>query len=336
MKNNILYEDETLICIHQPGDRKEAMIVTFSEMLMRPTADLRNWAGTPIAKLGFSAIGFVAKTPNWFPKTSVLNALIIAKPYLDAQEKRIGYGYSMGGWATLYYATDLRLHASIAFSPQYSINPDEIDDPRYVRFFDPSLNHDMSIKTKNNEGIKIIACDPNEKGDWESALKITNQLKEPPVKLPFTGHGSVHCITKTETLGTIFDAVLSNDRDSAIKTIKKSRRLAHVRPMHVASKAAPRRPNLAFSIYLKYKNHFPQHNRPDFLSRFQRTTLQRACFIEMAELYETQKNSHRYLSVLAIFLNNIGKSKSALSCIERAIKMHDNPAYRHIYNKIKN
>ncbi|WGW04882.1 hypothetical protein [Tropicibacter oceani] len=64
MKNILLYEDEHLQCIHQPGTRDEGVIVTFSEMMMRPYPNHDIWAGEPIAKLGYAGIGFVAKRQN--------------------------------------------------------------------------------------------------------------------------------------------------------------------------------------------------------------------------------------------------------------------------------
>ena len=124
-------------------------------MLMRPSPDNRIWAGAPIRKIGFAAIGFVAKKQNWFPKESVHNAVALNRNLVASYGQRIGYGYSMGGWAVLYYAQKLLLDATISFSPQFSINPDEISDHRLTKHFHPHLNAEMSINRSSGAAVDL-------------------------------------------------------------------------------------------------------------------------------------------------------------------------------------
>jgi hypothetical protein len=334
MKNEVIYEDDHLVCIFQPGTRSDALIFTFSEMLMRPSPDHRIWAGVPIKNLGFAAIGFVAKKPNWFPKESVHNAFALIQDLLASYGQRIGYGYSMGGWAVLYYAKKLLLDATISFSPQFSINPDEISDHRFSKHFQQHLNSGMSINKNSGAAINILACDPVDRGDWESATKISNHINVEIVPLHYLGHGSVRCVTSTKALSDILSAVAAHDKNRAIGAIKACRRSASIRPMQIACKIANKSPAIAFSIYIKYKDSFPMNSRAPFLYKLRKTRFQRQCLREIFEIYKLMKGNASYLAILASFLDDIDRKDVAKICIKRAIKIQDNPHLHHIAKTI--
>ncbi len=333
--NTLVYEDEHIVCIFQPGQKVEALIFSFSEMLMRPHPDNRIWAGGPIKKLGYPAFGFVAKTQNWFPKTSMMKAIDAIKDIQMPAGKRIGYGFSMGGWAAFFYAKQLGLDSVISFSPQFSINPSEVLDRRFTKHFDPTLNQGMSIKDDcRGADNNIVVCDPKDLGDWESAQKIAAKIGAELVKLPFAGHGTVRCVTSTSVLSGIFSAMIKGDISVAVERIKASRKAAPARPMQLAFAMTVRHPEAALSIYVKHKECFPNVNRAAFFFKLRNSKFNRRCLRELFEIYPSMKNQAQYLAVLALFLSDIGRKDVATDCIERALKIQDSQSIQHIREKI--
>lgn len=329
MTNILVYEDDALSCIYQPGQREDVIVISFSEMLMRPSPDHKIWAGQPLKNLDIPAIGFVAKSQNWFPQKSVDNAFHLISERLAKYPKRIGYGFSMGGWAILRYAQKFNLDACISFSPQFSINPEEIEDKRFSRHFNSTLNKGMAIADKDGSALNFIVCDPFDRGDWESALKITDTIDAKLIKLSNVGHGSVRCVKGTTVLGTIFSGVLAENINLVENTILHLRKNASDRPFNLAHQIATKRPSVALAIYQKHETHFPVRHRAAFFFKFLKTKYRRYMFRELSKLYSSQKDSHSYLFILAVFLNELGHKPEARSCITRAIELHDSESYRY-------
>jgi hypothetical protein len=334
MENSILYEDAHLTCVEQFGTQRDAVIVSFGEMLMRPSPEKPIWAGAPLRKLGFAGIGFVAKAENWFPKDSIHNAAAAVRSRIANYPARIGYGFSMGGWAVLNYAQLFNLDISIAFSPQYSINPEEINDRRFSRHFDPLLHKDMAIIKQKCPGFNVVVCDPHDPGDWESAQKIAHAIDTTLIPLPHVGHGSVRCITRTNTLGAIFTAAMAQDRNAIECVLKETRRNAPARASTIAHRIAHKKPRTAFAIYLKYPESFPMAHRAGFFYKLRKTPYQKQCFDEMKRLYKTQKETNGYLPVLALFMMDMGNIEDAKSYIAKALERHDTPNNRYISQQI--
>jgi hypothetical protein len=61
----------------------------------------------------------------------------------------------------------------IAFVPQFSIDPQQVEDRRYAEFFDVNLNRDMQIQSTDVEtqAEYIVVYDPYYKEDREHYLK---------------------------------------------------------------------------------------------------------------------------------------------------------------------
>lgn len=335
MKNDVVFEDDHLVCIAQPGHRRDCQIITFSEMLMRPTAQNAIWAGSPIQKLGYPAIGFVAKTQNWFPQSSVHAAL----KHLDLGEapgtSRIGYGYSMGGWAVLFYAKALGLDATLSFSPQFSIDPDEISDRRFSKFFRPDLNAGMAITASTAAPTNLVICDPHDAGDHESALKIRDEIDANLIRLAHVGHGSVKCITRTKTLGDILSCVQSGDLAKATSIIRSCRRLSPSRAMNIAHRAARDHPQVALAIYRAYPDQFPLRNRAQFLYLLKNTSAKTSSFEELCKLRSDLEGSHTFLAIFADYLIEMGSHTEASAMITKALEQHESEGYRFIAAKIE-
>ncbi|MDX2290696.1 MULTISPECIES: hypothetical protein, partial [Streptomyces] len=70
---------------------------------------------------GLNAIGFMAATNDWFQDDEIVDAIGAAR-HASEGCTRIGYGGSMGGFATINFYHDLGLSGGIAIIPQFSID----------------------------------------------------------------------------------------------------------------------------------------------------------------------------------------------------------------------
>jgi hypothetical protein len=113
----------------------------------------------------------------------------------------VGYGGSMGGYAAIKYSNLLNMQKIVAFVPQYSIDPDVVQDRRYAEFFDASIHQNMQIQADEVDSSReyIIVYDPYYAEDKEHFLKIQPLLpKMHVIHLPFTGHEALSVLASSQ------------------------------------------------------------------------------------------------------------------------------------------
>ncbi len=97
-------------------------VVCFEYWLPRPSLDAEFAAERFFAHRGMNAVGILAAENDWFQHDEITPALASIRAALPDHEL-IGYGGSMGGYASINFADLLRLSRVIAVCPQYSIDP---------------------------------------------------------------------------------------------------------------------------------------------------------------------------------------------------------------------
>ncbi|MFW1860189.1 hypothetical protein ACG9HZ_16925, partial [Acinetobacter defluvii] len=85
-------------------------------------------------------VGIMPNQQSWFPASSMLALLEQLQPILKQFKKIVGYGGSMGGYAAIKYSKSLQMTRVVAMVPQYSLDPNEVEDKRYTDFYDATLN----------------------------------------------------------------------------------------------------------------------------------------------------------------------------------------------------
>ncbi|MEB3753277.1 hypothetical protein [Acinetobacter sp. MD2(2019)] len=201
MDKQIIFEDEQIRVIFLKGNSKE-LIFSFGDLITRAKGLSIN-AEKSLAKYEYNVIGVMPKQKSWFPSTSMAEMMSAVQPILDQFETVIGYGGSMGGYAAIKYSKLLKMNRIIAFVPQYSIDPQQVEDRRYAEFFDVALHRDMQIEADdvlpNSE--YIIVYDPYYAEDREHYLKIKSKLKHVhTLHLPFTGHEALSVLASSSLL----------------------------------------------------------------------------------------------------------------------------------------
>lgn len=191
--------------------RRNTLIVTFNEM-WNVYSDQRFWGEKVIRKLDFPAYGLVTEGPNWFPVQDTVLALreVIKKSRI--YDKTVLYGYSMGAYAAIKYSSLFDNPVVLAFSPQFSIDPDDCadQDERYKIFFDAVVNRDMKIKPIEVGGKIYIFYDPCYAPDDFHVRNMPGNLTLIPMRL--INHDTINAISSSERLSAIIGAAIADDK----------------------------------------------------------------------------------------------------------------------------
>lgn len=201
MEKQIIFEDEHIRVIWMPG-QSEQLIFSFGDLITRAKGNNIN-AEKSLAKYQFNVIGIMPKERSWFPHKSMQAMLIAIAPIMAKFKQRIAYAGSMGGYAAIKYSQQLGCQRVVALVPQYSIDPQDVDDPRYNMFFHKDNNQNMRVTTQDvsTECEYIIVYDPycvEDRRHYEKLKAVLPNLHT--LNLPFTGHDAIAILASSELL----------------------------------------------------------------------------------------------------------------------------------------
>ncbi|MCH7338950.1 hypothetical protein [Acinetobacter higginsii] len=201
MDKQIIFEDEHIRVIFLKGS-SDTLVISFGDLISRAKGMSIN-AEKSLIKYQYNVIGIMPKQKSWFPKSSMLQMQQQIQPILQQFKGIVGYGGSMGGYAAIKYSNLLNMQKIVAFVPQYSIDPDVVQDRRYAEFFGASIHQDMQIQADEVDSSReyIIVYDPYYAEDKEHFLKIQPLLpKMHVIHLPFTGHEALSVLASSQLL----------------------------------------------------------------------------------------------------------------------------------------
>lgn len=201
MEKQIIFEDDHIRAIHLPGT-SATLVISFGDLITRAKGLSIN-AEKSLQKYDYAVIGIMPKQKSWFPATSMQALMLHLEPILKQYQRIVAYGGSMGAYAAIKYSKLLGLQRVVAMVPQYSINPDEVNDRRYSDFFDPELHRDMHIEEQDTcaECEYIVIYDPYYEEDSENFHKIQDVLPAlHSLKLPYTGHDVIAVLANSALL----------------------------------------------------------------------------------------------------------------------------------------
>lgn len=240
MDKQIIFEDEHIRAIFLPGD-SNTLVLSFGDLITRASGLSIN-AEKSLIKYRYNVIGVMPKQKSWFPQASMIELAKAISPILEGFKNIVGYGGSMGGYAAIKYSNLLNMNRVIAFVPQYSIDPEHVEDRRYAEFFDSVANKDMQIQPQDVDSAReyVIVYDPYFSIDREHYLKIKELLPSlHTIHLPFTGHEALSVLASSSLLHDFiehdFDEIYFYQQ---VRKVKKQSKfyfrnvLAHVLTQH--------------------------------------------------------------------------------------------------------
>lgn len=174
----------------------DTVFVTFNDM-----GTLRNglefWGDRFFLKRGLSALGVITARPNWFPAADMAQVL----PRLKAQiagRRVVTYGHSQGAYGALKFAHALGARVTLAFCPQWSIDPNDVAafDPRYAVFFDRQLDNGRRVENDDLGEHSFVFFDSREHADAQHARRLAALRGVRLVSAPFSMHDTIRLITE--------------------------------------------------------------------------------------------------------------------------------------------
>ena len=118
----ILHRGERYAVRYLKCNDRPFAVICFEYWLPQPSLDAEFAAERFFAHRGMNAVGLLAAENDWFQHDEIEPALATIRAALPDHEL-VGYGGSMGGYASINFADTLRLSRVIAVCPQYSIDP---------------------------------------------------------------------------------------------------------------------------------------------------------------------------------------------------------------------
>ena len=249
MEKHIIFEDEQIRAIFLRGSSDE-LIFSFGDLITRAKGLSIN-AEKSLLKHDFNVIGIMPKQKSWFPESSMRQMFAAIEDLIAPFKTRIGYGGSMGGYAAIKYSNLLDLKRVVALVPQYSINPADVEDPRYNMFFHAELNANMQIQPQDVSAEReyIVVYDPYCPEDRAQYIKLEQVLPHiHTLNLPFTGHDAIAVLASSELLHDFllhdFDATYFYQK---IRQVKKNSKFYYRK---VIENLLPRHKNALGSILI--------------------------------------------------------------------------------------
>ncbi len=215
MSKQLLIETAHVSAIAQDlgGD---TVFVTFNAMGILRNG-LEFWADRFFLKRGLSALGVMTARPNWFPAADMAQVL----PHLKAQiagRRVVTYGHSQGAYGALKFARALGARVTLAFCPQWSIDPGDVAafDPRYAVFFDHQLDNGRRVENDDLGEHSFVFFDSREHADAQHARRLAALRGVRLVTAPFSMHDTIRLITEGGAADELIGSCTQATPDAAL------------------------------------------------------------------------------------------------------------------------
>jgi tetratricopeptide (TPR) repeat protein/lysophospholipase L1-like esterase len=222
----IVFESDEVQAIYEPGD-SDFLLITFGAIAMRPNG--RAFFGQPVTQAaGISALGFMAKRPNWYPSAAMRLAKDALGEILLRHKNRVMFGYSMGAYGAIKFSGLFGARTCVAISPQFSIDPNDVAafDRSYNHFFSDKLHAGMAVRKEDCPEDVFILYDNRYSVDIRHMALYKKAIDPFLINVPFTGHETMRCFTGTKVATTLFD--LCRERNlTALDALARMRRKPH-------------------------------------------------------------------------------------------------------------
>jgi tetratricopeptide (TPR) repeat protein len=226
------------------------LLITFNEA--SASANGKEIWGDKLARsAGLNALGFMTRSPNWFPERDMRAAVEAIEPLLSRFPERVLFGHSMGGYGVIKYSQLICATTVLSFCPQFSISPRDVGsfDDRYIKSYEPAIHDDMRITASDVSSSVFLFYDPFLMEDQKNVELI--RAAAPDIHyIPMlnTGHGSVVAFRGTALATRLFDLCRAEDFQSVRRFAAERRRLHAERSGLILRHLLPRHPVRAGAV----------------------------------------------------------------------------------------
>jgi len=246
----IIFEDNNILVIRFYCESHK-WVITFGDALNLSMGD-SFFADKFISKSAINAIGYMAKSPNWYPKSSIINSYQTVSNHLLDSSNIVIYGGSMGGYAALKYSKLFNAKSVIALCPQWSIDPKECTDfePGFSNFYTQSMAG-MSIKEEDISGDVFIFSDPQLAQDTAHRNKIIEIYPSAtPINVYSADHNVTGVIAGSNNIENIFSACENKNISQLIIAVSNARKNSISRIYTLLNRLSNRHPIIFTKLVL--------------------------------------------------------------------------------------
>lgn len=230
------------------GSSGGTIVVTFDSFTNDPDLDRPSFGEHFLAREGVDAVHVVNRLNRWYQHHDMGAVLAVVARVTRGYDRVFTYGSSMGGYAALRFARTVGADASIALSPQFSVDPRIVPwemrwqpDVARIRFdelpFAPAPR-------------QYVFYDPRERSDERHAALIAAAGPSVSVPLPRAGHPVGALLAETGALQWALRAIIANTFDPGPfrRQIRAGRRKSQHFYYMLAQSVGMRRPRLAINL----------------------------------------------------------------------------------------
>lgn len=259
----LLYSSKDIYAVYHPGE-SDYLLLTFGYNGMKAD-DESFWAKGFCSKAKISAVGFVSRRSDWFPRKYMLPAIDAVLPQIVNFPTRIAYGGSMGGYGALKYGKALGAQKIFTFVPQFSLNPEVVGsfDSKFTEFFDADLHSGMELNPEEYPSEEAwVLFDPGLQIDAGHVEKIASVMPSAHfVKMPHTGHATAKIFAGTAKAKKLIETVVSGRQLDVKSLVAYERRKSSLRPSILWRAAFEKHPLWSAQIAAKHGDTFEAHDR---------------------------------------------------------------------------
>ncbi|OCP55799.1 tetratricopeptide repeat protein [Vibrio parahaemolyticus] len=316
--SKVIYEDDDILCYFYQGN-SDYLLITFSPANFIASQEVEFWGAGLVIRNGISTIGIVAKENNWYPDSSLEKLRVIVQDYSSRFTNVISYGMSMGGYGALKHGKILGANYTVAFSPQYSIDPEIIGsgDKRYLNYFRNRNKNSFISDSDVTETAYIIYDNKYFEDDFNAKAIVLSSNNVVALNSPYMHHVPIELFSGSKRTIELFNLVLSSNQDKIKYLIAKRRRESSVRARHVIELVAQRSPILACSFYKKF------HHTINTSDKAWLCGVISDLFIKSGDLHNAKKYANHSLELSpddVIFLRRMSSIELKLSNFDKSIE----------------
>jgi tetratricopeptide (TPR) repeat protein len=191
------------------------VVVTFNDIWMAADGD-RFWGDQLLKTLPVAAFGIMTPRPNWYPIDEMLEAIAILNALIGGR-RVVTYGNRQGGYGALKFAQGLGASAALAFSPQWSIDPEDVAkfDRRYVSNHAPALKNGSRITAEDICSRSFVFYDPRQKADAQHVRHLAEIPGVMPIVVPFTLNDTIRVVQEGQAAPAMIDLVRRSEAVTA-------------------------------------------------------------------------------------------------------------------------
>ncbi len=212
---SVVFQSPHVCVISQVADT-DTIFCTFNELGETVSGD-RFWGDTFFEKLKVSSIGVMTTTPNWYPELDMIGAIKAIRAITHGR-RVVTYGFSQGGYGALKYSRALDASAALAFSPEWTINPDDTKnfDRRWTNYYRPELRNGLRIEQSDVSANTYVFFDRRYKVDAWNAENILTLAGTKAIATPFCRHATVRLFSETGVGADLISLMMTDASDYSV------------------------------------------------------------------------------------------------------------------------